>query len=163
MRKLRSPIFHLVVMPLALVVLFAVAFFLGGSVSVFPESGWLTERENLAAAQLVVALNLKPLVIGAVPSALLALAIGFALRRMAPVSVKPRPLALRVVASWVAVWSACNLALYVEFAGSDPASWSPAAVTQPIAIYALLLIGLGLYVGATAGIGARVTGTPQGI
>jgi len=157
MSKLPSPIFHFVVLPCALAMLFGVEFMLVGAVSVFPESGWLTERENLSAAQLVVALNLKPLFIGAVPSGPVALALGVAFRRMAPEPVKPRSLAMTIVGSWLAVWSACNLALYLEFAGSDPAFWSPAAVTQPIAIYGLVLVGLGLYAGVVhAGSRAQV-------
>jgi hypothetical protein len=155
MRKLPSPIFHFVVLPLAMFMLFGVEFWLS-SVSVFPESGWLVQPDNLGMTQLTVALDLKPLIMGAAPSCLFAVVVGLALRRLAPEPVRPRSLAKTVVASWVAVWAACMLALYVWLAGHDPTSWSLGLLTQPGTLYGLILVGLGLYAGASyVGLHAR--------
>jgi len=154
MRK--SSLVFFVALPVILVLLFVVQFSLC-AISVFPESGWLAQPENLGAARIVVALNLKPLVLGAVPSGVIAFAAALALRRMAPEPAQRRSLARTVVVSWLVVWALCWLALYVLLGGVNPAYWSPSVVTQPATLYGLALVALGLYVGVRyPGFRARV-------
>ncbi len=127
--------------------LFVVQFWLS-SVSVFPESSWFDEPAHAPYARAVVALNLRPLLMGAVPSALVAFCLARAVRFAGKRWSGAANLGLLLVVCWACAWLACWAALYAYFAGTDLARWSLSLFAQPAVWQGLVLGALGLYLGA---------------
>ncbi len=122
--------------------LFAVQFFMC-SLSVFPEQNFPLWLERA-----IVASNARPLVYGAIPSAMFA----YFLSRMIRASERSSGFVLlpsRAVAlSWAVVWLSCWLLLYVLFAGPNIAAWSTSPLVQPISWLSFVLCALGLLLGS---------------
>lgn len=130
--------------------LFLVQFWLCG-VSVFPESSWFDQPDHSPYARAVVALNLRPLLMGAVPSALVAFCLARVVRSAGKRWSGSGNLGVLLVLCWACVWLACWVALYTYFAGPDLTLWSLSLFAQPIVWYGLVLGALALYLGAWRG------------
>ena len=135
--------------------LFVVQFWLCG-VSVFPESSWFGEPAHVPYARAVVALNLRPLLMGAVPSALVAFCLARAVRSAGRRLSGSGNVGVLLLACWACVWLACWAALYAYFAGPDLARWSLSQFAQPAVWYGLVLGAVGLYLGARRERAARL-------
>ena len=130
--------------------LFVVQFWLSGA-SVFPESSWFDDAAHAPYARAVVALNLRPLLMGAIPSALVAFCLARVVRAAGKRWSGSANLGVLLLVCWACVWLACWAALHAYFAGSDLARWSLSLFAQPALWYGLVLGALGLYLGAWRG------------
>lgn len=149
----RLPNVLVAAVPLSLL-LFGIQLWLVGRVSVFPESEWLAQPDQLPLAQLVTSLNLLPLLLGALPAGLVAYLLTRALVAMLRSHSSAPPSRTQLLVVWAVVWLACWLALYLLFAGSSLSDWSPNFFSQPAVWYGLVLTSLGIYLGSRASSGA---------
>ena len=142
-----------VAVPLSLL-LFGIQLWLVGRVSVFPESEWLAQPEQLPLAQLVTSLNLLPLLLGALPAVFAAYLLTRALIATLGRRSSTRPSHVQLLVVWVLVWLGCWVAMYLLFAGSNFSDWSLNFLRQPAVWYGLALTSLGIHLGSRASSGA---------
>ena len=142
-----------VAVPLSLL-LFGIRLWLVGRVSVFPESEWLAQPDQLPLAQLVASLNLLPLLLGALPAGLAAYLLTRALIAMLSRRSSTLPSRAQLLVVWVVVWLACWVVMYFLFAGSNLSDWSLNFFRQPAVWYGLALTSLGIHLGSRASSGA---------
>ncbi|NUZ06548.1 hypothetical protein [Piscinibacter koreensis] len=126
-------------------VLYCAQLLLQGQAGRFVEAEWAQKPDLLPLAQVVALLDLKSLVLVALPVMLLGFLAGWAAAKAFGAS---KALGRTLAVSWLLVSLVCWVTLFLTLSGNDPTKWSPAILSQPAFWYPLIGTAVALYLGS---------------
>lgn len=126
-------------------VLYCVQLLLQGQAGRFIEAEWAQKPDLLPLAQLVALLDLKSLVLVALPVMLIGFIGGWIAAKVFGAS---KALGRTLAVCWLLVSAVCWITLFLTLSGNDPTQWSPVILSQPAFWYPLIGAALALYLGA---------------
>ena len=133
----------LVVISLALFVLQLAALAYGGMVAVST-----VVPRGTSAWEFLVRADASALLLGAIPSGLVAYGVARLLARSRWVRVAGPGLPLLTVGTWLAVWVSCWVLFHAVMAGANPRAMSLLLFSKPQLWYGLVFVAAGLWFGS---------------